>query len=145
MPAKEGHSNTANQTPQFKHHNTDQEDDFDGKILVRLSPNRLCGCHSKKQGRGVPAYLIEAMEFVGNTGNSRGNDGLTKSFSLSLLYVQATLSHADPDADPDAFSRSVRNLLDLRMPRERRSQHDFFPGLGWPDERESVLPEASSG
>lgn len=76
---------TTYQTSNLEYENADQIGCFDRKVLEGFAPHGLGGCHSKKQSRGIPAYLIEAMEFIGDMRDSGGNNRLMRGHE-SILW-----------------------------------------------------------
>lgn len=53
-----------NQTSNLEDCDTGQEDSFEGKVLVCLSPERLECSQTHEKGRSILTNLVLAMEFV---------------------------------------------------------------------------------
>jgi len=64
----------ADQTTQLENGNRDQEGGLQGEILVGFAPSGLEGADGKEEGGPVPSHLVQAVEFVGDLGDSGCDD-----------------------------------------------------------------------
>jgi hypothetical protein len=74
---------TANKSSNLKDDDGSEDDRFEGKICVRFAPQLSKASNSEKEGRPVPANVVEAVELSRDTGYSCGNNVL----ELSEWYI----------------------------------------------------------
>ena len=67
------------QAAQLENGNGDEEGGLQREILVGFAPCRLKGADGEKEGRAVPAYLVQTVKFVCDAGYCGCNDGHVES------------------------------------------------------------------
>lgn len=63
--------------------------------MINLAPRRLTAASRQEKGGGIPGLIFDAVEVIGDGGDSCRDDGLSQFMSIEFIVTQAVKDGKD--------------------------------------------------